>query len=68
MPGCVYSIPHNDIFRDLRTGFVDGNVTFELNAELFQDLLDFADTGLQVFYSLFMKSEKFTELKEEVRR
>lgn len=46
MPKCVYSIPQNDIIKDLRTGFVNNTVTFRLDAELFQDLLDFTDTGL----------------------
>ena len=67
-PNCVYSIPQNDIITDLRSGFQNGEVSFEVNGELFQDLLDFVNSGLTVFYQLFMKSEKFLELKEEVRR
>ena len=68
LPGCDYWIPENDIIQDLRNGFSDGKIKFELNGELFQDLLDFATSGLTVFYQVFMKSEKFAELKEEVRR
>lgn len=34
-PDCVYSIPQNEIIVDLRTGFKNGDVTFEVNGELF---------------------------------
>ena len=68
VPNCVYDIPQNEIIRDLRSGFVNGEITFDVNADLFLDMQDFANSGLTVFYQLFMKSEKFTELKEEVHR
>jgi len=62
-------MPENDIIRDLRKGFTrDQHIKFELNSELFEDLLEFATAGLEVYYQLFCKSEMFTELKEEVHR
>jgi hypothetical protein len=68
VPDCVYDIPQNEIIRDLRNGFTNGEITFDVNADLFMDLQEYANSGLTVFYQLFMKSEKFTELKDEVHR
>jgi len=49
-PGSVYLIPENDIIQDLRNGFVDGKIKFDMNGELFEDLLEFTTSGLTVFY------------------
>jgi hypothetical protein len=50
LPGSVYLIPENDIIQDLRNGFVDGKIKFDMNGELFEDLLEFTTSGLTVFY------------------
>mmetsp|Transcript_43268 Transcript_43268/g.57244 ORF Transcript_43268/g.57244 Transcript_43268/m.57244 type:complete len:147 (+) Transcript_43268:1210-1650(+) len=67
----TYQMGTNDITRELRRLYVPG--TDEIREDLregklFDELFDFCMSGLEVYYAVFKKSDRFEQLKEEVDR
>jgi len=61
LPGSDFELDQNQLINTLRKGFDArrGMIILEVNEMLFQGLILFAAGGLEVYYDLFMQSERF---------
>ena len=66
----TYELPDNDIILDLRDGYnkKTGQIEYTLEDDLFCDLNEFCIGGLEVYYEIFKKSDRFSDLRNEVDR
>ena len=70
LPGSDFELDKNQLVTHLRQGFdaKRGMIILEVNETLFQGLILFAAGGLEVYYDLFMQSERFQDLQIEVEK
>jgi len=68
--GNTYEMDSNEIIDDLREGYngKTKEIEYDIDEVLFTDLFDFCIGGLEVYYEIFKKSDRFTELRNEVDR
>ena len=46
-------MPANEIVIDLRKGYVNNEITFEITPDLFDDLFKFSVGGLEHYFEMF---------------
>ena len=70
LPDSDFELDANKIVLHLRQGYDERRavITHEINETLFQSLILFAAGGLEVYYDLFMQSERFQDLQIEVEK